>query len=124
MVPATALIPIPEKLTPRSGSFALGATTSIAAGADLRVAAELLRDQLRPATGLPMAIASSAARSRIALSLDPTLGSLGDDLSGADSLDHPGVAPIDLDGEGSTGLQWHVDQLCHPTPRPTLKPRP
>ena len=79
MVPATALIPIPEKLTPRSGSFALGATTSIVAGADLRVAAELLRDQLRPATGLPMAIASSAARSRIALSLDPTLGSLGDE---------------------------------------------
>src|SRR5438876_10819316 len=79
VVPATALIPIPEKLTPRSGSFALGATTSIVAGADLRVAPEPPRDQLRPATGLPMAIAPSAARSRIALSLHPAPGRLRDD---------------------------------------------
>src|SRR5438105_2272110 len=79
VVPATALIPVPEKLTLRSGSFALGAATSIVADADLRVAAELLRDQLRPATGFPLAVVSSAKGSRIALSLDPAVGSLGDE---------------------------------------------
>src|SRR5438067_1615419 len=79
VVPATALIPVPEKLTLRSGSFALGAATSIVADADLRVAAELLRDQLRPATGFPLAVVSSAKGSRIALSLDTAVGSLGDE---------------------------------------------
>jgi len=77
-VPATALIPIPAKLTPRSGSFALGATTSIAAADDLRVPAELLRDQLRPATGLPLSVGSGAG-SRIALALDSSLGGLGEE---------------------------------------------
>ena len=79
MVPSTVLIPIPAKLTPRSGSFALGATTSIVAGNDLRAQAELLRDQLRPATGLPLSVASSGTGSRIALALDPSLATLGDE---------------------------------------------
>src|SRR5438270_740780 len=79
VVPATALIPVPEKLTLRSGSFAIGAATSVVADAALRVAAELLRDQLRPATGFPLAVVSSAKGSRIALSLDPAVGSLGDE---------------------------------------------
>ena len=78
MVPTPALIPIPAKLTPRSGSFALGATTSIAAGDDVRVPAELLRDQLRPATGLPLQVGSRTG-SRIALALDPSLGGLGEE---------------------------------------------
>src|SRR2546421_3068043 len=76
-VPPTALIPFPEKLTPLSGSFALGATTSIEAGAELRSQAELLRDQLRPASGLPLPIVTSAEGSRIPLALDPSLASLG-----------------------------------------------
>ena len=59
VVSPTALIPIPAKLTPRSGSFALGATTSIVAGNDLRAPVELLRDHLRPATGLPLPVAAS-----------------------------------------------------------------
>src|SRR5438874_3191161 len=79
VVPATALIPVPEKLTLRSGSFALGAATSIVADADLRVAAELLRDQLRPGTAFPLAVVSSAKGSRIALSLDRAVGGLGDE---------------------------------------------
>jgi len=79
VVPSTVLIPIPAKLTPRSGSFALGATTSIVAGNDLRAQAELLRDQLRPATGLPLSVASSGTGSRIALALDPSLATLGDE---------------------------------------------
>src|SRR6058998_1719687 len=79
VVSPTALIPIPAKLTPRSGSFALGATTSIVAGNDLRAQAEMLRDQLRPATGLALPVASSGTGSRIALALDASLASLGDE---------------------------------------------
>jgi len=79
VVSPTALIPIPAKLTPRSGSFALGATTSIVAGNDLRAQAELLRDQLRPATGLSLPVAASGTASRITLGLDPSVASLGDE---------------------------------------------
>src|SRR5213594_4294642 len=78
-VPPLALIPFPEKLTTRSGSFALGATTSIASGDELRPQAELLRDQLRPASGFPLPISSSAKGSRITLALDASLASLGDE---------------------------------------------
>src|SRR2546430_5837165 len=79
VVSPTALIPIPAKLTPRSGTFKLGATTSIVSGNDLRAHAELLRDLLRPATGLPLAVASSGTASRITLALDPSLTGLGDE---------------------------------------------
>ncbi|HKC92162.1 MAG TPA: beta-N-acetylhexosaminidase, partial [Candidatus Limnocylindria bacterium] len=78
MAPA-ALIPVPAKLTPRSGAFVLGATTSIVVADDLRAEAELLRDQLRPATGLPLPIPSSAKTSRIALALDSSLANLGEE---------------------------------------------
>jgi hexosaminidase len=79
VVPATALIPTPAKVTPRSGSFALGAATSIVAPIDLRGQADLLREELRPATGFPLPIASSEKGSRITLALDPSLASLGDE---------------------------------------------
>jgi hexosaminidase len=78
-VPATALIPAPAKLAPRAGSFVLAAATSIVAGDELRTQAELLRDQLRPATGFPLPIASSAKGSRITIALDPSLADLGDE---------------------------------------------
>ncbi|HKC92218.1 MAG TPA: family 20 glycosylhydrolase, partial [Candidatus Limnocylindria bacterium] len=78
-MPPTSIIPIPAKLTPRSGSFALDAATSIVAGNDLRSQAELLRDQLRLATGLPLSVTSSGSGSRITLALDPSLGGLGDE---------------------------------------------
>jgi hexosaminidase len=78
-VPPISLIPIPATLTPRSGSFALGATTAIVAANDLRAHAELLRDQLRPATGLSLPVSSSGTGSRISLALDPSLASLGDE---------------------------------------------
>ena len=78
-MPLLSLIPVPAKLTPRSGTFALGATTSIVASNDLRAHAELLRDLLRPATGLPLAVASSGMASRITLALDPSLTGLGDE---------------------------------------------
>ena len=79
MVPPISLIPIPATLTPRSGSFALGATTTIVAANDLRTQADLLRDQLRPATGLPLPVSPSGTGSRITLGLDPSLTSLGDE---------------------------------------------
>ena len=75
----TALIPLPAKLTPRAGTFLLGPATSIFAGADLRAEAELLRDQLRPATGLPLPIVPSAKSSRITLGLDPSLATVGEE---------------------------------------------
>ena len=78
-MPPTALIPVPAKLTPRSGSFVLGPATSIVSASDVRAEAELLRDQLRPATGVPLPIASSAKSSRITLALDASLASLGEE---------------------------------------------
>src|SRR5207253_2086435 len=62
------------------GEFdALATTTSIVAGDDLRAQAELLRDQLRPASGYPLLIAASANGSRITLALDRSLANLGDE---------------------------------------------
>ena len=74
-----SVIPIPATLTPRSGSFVLGPTTAIVAGDDVRADAELLRDQLRPAAGLPLSVAQSATGSRIALALDASLARLGEE---------------------------------------------
>jgi hexosaminidase len=79
VVSPTALIPVPANLTPRSGSFVLSPTTSIVAGADLRGQAELVRDQLRPATGAPLPVAASGTGPGITLALDPSLASLGDE---------------------------------------------
>jgi hexosaminidase len=79
VVPATALIPVPAKLTPRSGTFPLDATTSIVAANELRAQADLLRDQLRPATGLPLSVAPSGTGSRITLTLDAGLARLGEE---------------------------------------------
>jgi hexosaminidase len=68
---------MPAKIASRSGSFALTGSTSIVAPSDLRPLAELLRDQLRPATGLRLQVASSGTGSRISLAIDPSLPSLG-----------------------------------------------
>jgi hexosaminidase len=78
-MPATSLIPIPAKLESRTGSFAFTASTSIVAPADLRAHADLLRDQLRPATGLPLSVGPSGSGSRISLALDQSLANLGDE---------------------------------------------
>ena len=78
MVPL-ALVPVPATLTPRAGQFLLGAATPIVAGGDLGRQADLLRDQLGPATGLALPLASSATGSRITLALEPSLASLGEE---------------------------------------------
>src|SRR5437773_11953944 len=77
--PSLSLIPIPARVTPRPGAFTLAASTPIEAPDALRAQAELLRDQLKPATGFPLPIVSKASGPRIALALDETLTLLGDE---------------------------------------------
>src|SRR5947209_9977113 len=77
--PTLSLIPIPARVTPRAGAFTLAASTPIEAPDALRAQAELLRDQLRPATGFPLRIVTNASGPRIALVLDEALARLGDE---------------------------------------------
>lgn len=77
--PTLALIPVPAKVTPRAGTFALSASTQIEAADALRAHAERLRDELRPATGLPLPIVTRASGSRITLALDAALARGGDE---------------------------------------------
>jgi hexosaminidase len=77
--PTLSLIPIPAKVTSRAGAFTLTASTQIEANDALRAHAELLRDQLRPATGFPLPIVANANGPRIALALDQALARLGDE---------------------------------------------
>jgi hexosaminidase len=79
VVPATAVIPKPLKLVERAGAFTFTPETRIAASAELAAPAEILRDQLRPATGLPLAVVRSARGSHVAFALDPKLANLGDE---------------------------------------------
>jgi hexosaminidase len=73
------LVPIPAKLTPRAGAFSLTVSTQIEAPDALRAQAELLRDQLRPATGFPLPLVTRATGPRISLGLDAGLARLGDE---------------------------------------------
>ncbi len=73
-----ALLPLPAKLTPRDGTFALTPLTRIQSSPALHGLAELLRSYLRPATGLPLSVVEQAPHSRIALAIDPRLA-VGDE---------------------------------------------
>ncbi len=73
------LIPMPAKVTSRAGTLALTASTQIEANDALRAQAERLRDDLRPATGLPLPIVSRASGPRITLALDDGVAALGDE---------------------------------------------
>jgi len=77
--PTLAVIPIPAKMTTRTGTFTLTASTQIEASDALRAHAERLRDALRPATGLPLPIVARASGSRITLALDEALARRGDE---------------------------------------------
>jgi len=79
VVPPTALIPIPATFSSRSGAFILTAATPLTAPDALRSQAELLRDQLRPATGLPLSITGSARGPHISLAIDGSLARLADE---------------------------------------------
>src|SRR5712691_5498833 len=77
--PIHSLIPIPARVTSRAGAFSLTMSTQIEASEALRAHAELLRDQLRLATGFPLSIVTTASGPRIALALDEALARLGDE---------------------------------------------
>jgi hexosaminidase len=77
--PTLPLIPIPAKVTSRAGAFRVTSSTQIEAPDALRAQAELLRDQLRPATGFALPIVTRASGPRISLGLDPVLARLGDE---------------------------------------------
>jgi len=77
--PTLSLIPIPARVTSRAGAFSLTMSTQIEASEALRAHAELLRDQLRLATGFPLSIVTTASGPCIALALDEALARLGDE---------------------------------------------
>src|SRR3954468_8702319 len=101
-----ALVPIPTRVVPRDGTFTLTPDTKIAAHAPLRVIAERLRDALRPATALPLAIVDQTAGSRISLALDPRLA-LGDE--GYRLVVYPDL--IDMRAPHPAGLARAVETL-------------
>src|SRR5688572_23489146 len=74
-----SLIPIPAKITSRTGTFSLTASTQIEASDALRAHAERLRDELRPATGFPLPIVTRASGSRITLALDEAIARVGEE---------------------------------------------
>src|SRR6266446_3463599 len=98
--PTLSLIPIPVRVTPRPGAFTLAASTPIEAPDALRAQAEVLRDQLRPATGFPLPIVTNASGPRIALALDDRLAHLGDEgyrlAAGADAVAIASARPAGL----------------------------
>ncbi|MFV0132025.1 beta-N-acetylhexosaminidase [Streptomyces sp. HMX87] len=71
-----ALLPRPTRLAPRAGHFTLDAATTVRATPAAEAAADLLRDLLGPATGLPLAPSPSGA---VTLTVDPQLGGLGEE---------------------------------------------
>src|SRR5437867_9599842 len=77
--PTPPLVPVPMKITPKDGSVSLAANTQIEAPDALRPLAERLRDTLRPATGFPLPIVTTARGSRIALGLIARTGPPGDE---------------------------------------------
>ncbi len=74
-----SLVPIPATVVAREGVFDLTSKTRICALDPVRPLAELLRDQLRPATGLPLPIVGQAEGSRIDLAVDPRFAAIGDE---------------------------------------------
>ena len=89
---ALSVIPFPAKLVTREGRFLLGSETKIVAQGALRPLAEHLRDALRPATDLPLAIVDQTAGPRINLGLDGRLAELGEEAYRL--VVHPGLVDI------------------------------
>jgi hexosaminidase len=73
------IIPAPAKLTPKPGFFTLDKATKIQAPPALRAVAERFRDDLRPGTGLPLALGAGGKGILLALdaALEKTLGEEG-----------------------------------------------
>jgi len=105
-IDSPALVPVPTRVVSREGSFTLTPDTKIAAHTALRAAAERLRDALRPATGLPLAIVDQTAGSRISLALDPRLA-LGEE--GYRLVVYPDL--IDMRAPAAAGLSRAIETL-------------
>ncbi|HEY0712565.1 MAG TPA: beta-N-acetylhexosaminidase [Polyangia bacterium] len=76
--PGINVIPVPSKVTKKTGTFVLDAKTRIQAPATLRSVAQLFADDLRPSTGLPLPLGSGGKA--IVLALDAKLAdALGDE---------------------------------------------
>ncbi|MFD3759728.1 beta-N-acetylhexosaminidase [Streptomyces sp. NPDC058622] len=71
---AIALVPRPDSVTALPGRFTLDDLTGVRAGPGAEAAADLLREALGPATGLPLPPRSDG---RVVFLLDPALGGLG-----------------------------------------------
>lgn len=71
------LLPRPAQLQRGQGEFSLNASTVIVASGDALGEALTLRDYLRPGTGYPLPLSSSAGANSIGLVLDASLRGLG-----------------------------------------------
>jgi hexosaminidase len=76
---ALSIIPVPVKVTRRTGEFTLAATTRIQAPASLKGVGERFAEALRPATGFALPVGGGGAGPRIVLALDPKLKTLGEE---------------------------------------------
>jgi hexosaminidase len=74
---AQDIVPLPARLQRTEGHFVLGAATRIVATGAARPLAERLQGYLRPATGLPLALAEKGSRDAIVLTLDTQDAALG-----------------------------------------------
>jgi len=73
------LVPAPAKLVKSDGVFTLGLLTRLVATGEARAIAERLREDLRPATGLPLPLAERGETDAIRLILDPKSADLGEE---------------------------------------------
>ncbi len=110
--PGVSVIPIPAKVTPRPGTFALTADSSIGAQPELRAPAERLRDALRRATGLPLPIVGQTAGTRLALALDPSLAHLGDEGYRLTATDER----VAIEAPRASGVTWGIQTLLQLLP--------
>jgi hexosaminidase len=70
------LVPLPERVTRKPGTFSLTAAARISAPVKLRGVAERFRDEVRPATGFALPVGGAG---NIVLALDPRLKDLGEE---------------------------------------------
>jgi hexosaminidase len=106
-VESQALVPEPSRMVVVQGSFVLGRGTRIVASGDARSLGERLRDNLRPATGLPLTLAASGEADVIRLRLDSSAGSLGPE--GYRLVVRP--ARVDLQAATPAGLFYGIQTL-------------
>jgi len=109
---SVSVIPIPAKVTPRAGAFALTAGSSIETQPELRATAERMRDALRHATGLTLPVAGRSVGSRIRLALDPSLAHLGDEGYRLSATDEQ----VAIHASRASGVTWGIQTLLQLLP--------